>query len=343
MSERPVGSAPTRPAVRVPELRRWFEPPAVVALNVAVVSVLAALPFFFEPQAYALRLFCQIFLSATVVLGFFVILGLSKQFSLGQVAIYGIGAYAMAILTVRMGWPFLPALLASGALGALVGALVAVPGARFQGPWLALVTFAFAEIIRLLMLRAKDITGGSGGFRDIGRPEILGWQLRTEFDYYWLFFGLALCTYLFALRLRHSPLGRIWLAIGDNPDIAASAGVNVFAHRVLAFACGSFVAAVAGASFAGYATFISPESFGIGHTIHYLTLLVVGGLESIAGVLLAAAFFTLLHNQLMAYHPWELVIDGLIILIFMNLLPHGIGSLIGRLQANARRRDRERK
>ncbi len=299
-----------------------------ILLHVAAIVALLLVPAIFQRQEFLLALFIQVYLGVTVLMGFLIILGFSKQFSLGQVAIYGIGAYMAANLTAHLGVGFFPALLISALVAGLIGGLVAIPGARFVGPWLALVTFAFAEIVRILMARWKPLTGGAAGFRNIPRPEIFGHRFSGEADYYFLFLALALFAYLITLRFRHSPYGRIALAIGDNPDIAASLGVNVFRQRIFAFFVGSMLAGLAGASFAAYTTYISPESFGLSHTIQYLTMLVVGGLESIPGALVAVVFFTLSHNQLMAWHPWDLILDGFIILLFMNLLPRGIGGLL---------------
>ncbi|MBI4969968.1 MAG: branched-chain amino acid ABC transporter permease [Rhodospirillales bacterium] len=302
--------------------------PVRLGLHLAVLAVLMLVPVVFRQQAFLLALFVKMYLGITVLMGFLIILGFSKQFSLAQVALYGIGAYLAANLTAKLGLGFLPTLLASGLLAGVVGGLIAIPGARFVGPWLALVTFAFAEIVRILMARLKPLTGGSVGFRNIPRPEIFDYRFSGEADYYFLFLALALFAYLVTLRFRFSPYGRIALAIGDNPDIAASLGVNVFRHRIFAFFLGSMLAGMAGAAFAVYATYISPESFGLAHTIQYLTMLVVGGLESIPGALLAVVFFTFSHNQLMAWHPWDLILDGVIILLFMNLMPRGIGGLL---------------
>lgn len=299
-------------------------------IHLVAVFALVAVPFLLAGNSYVLGVFNKIFLGLMVVMGMFVILGLSKQFSLCQVAIYGIGAYTMANLTTKYGVTFIPALLISGCIGATAGVLVAIPGARFQGPWLALVTFAFAEIARILFARLKPLTGGSAGFSGIPQPTILGWEINNEFRFYFIFFTLALLAYLLVMRMRHSPVGRIWLALGDNPDIADSVGVNVVRYRILAFAVGSLIAGLAGALFASYAGFVSPESFGFSHTVYYLTVLVVGGLESIVGVLLSVVVFALMHDSLMALYPWDLIVDGLIIIVFVNVLPGGVGSLATR-------------
>ncbi len=305
-----------------------------VAAAAVAIALLVAVPFLLAAHPFVLRVCIQVYLTITIVLGFYIIIGLSKQFSLAQVAIYGIAAYVMALLTTAGGVTFVVALVLSALAGAATGALIAIPGARFRGPWLALVTFAFAEIAQILMARMKGFTGGSAGFADIPRPRLFGWELRTEFDFYFLFLAIALFAFLWSVTLRRSPYGRIWLALGDNPDIVASAGINVFRQRILAFACGSLLSGLAGAAFASYSTFISPESFGFSHTIYHLTILVVGGLESLVGSIVSAVLFVILHNHLMALRPWDVIVDGLVIIVCMNLLPHGIGGLL----AHARRR-----
>jgi branched-chain amino acid transport system permease protein len=300
--------------------------PDVLAVAM-VATVLIIVPPVLPGSPFLLSIGSQIFLTVLTLLGFYLIIGLSKQFSLAQVAIYGIGAYTMALLTTSCGLTFGPAILLTAAFGAVVGGIIAIPGARFTGPWLALVTFAFAEIARILMARWKGITGGNAGFPNIPRPEIAGFQISSELHYYYLFLMIAAISVLVVARLRTVSFGRIWIALGDDPSIAASTGVNVFRQRVLAFAVGSFFSALAGGAFASYSTFISPESFGFGHTIYHLTILVVGGLESLGGGIVSAVLFVLLHNQLKSFHPWDVIVDGIVIIFFMNVLPRGLGSL----------------
>lgn len=299
------------------------------ALWVAAAAALGLVALALREHVYLLRLFNQGFLNLVILLGFLIILGFSKQFSLAQVAFYGIGAYGYAYLSARLGLSFFPALILAALLASLAASLLALLASRFEGPWLALVTLAFAEIIRLLMTRAKPITGGSGGFYNIPRPEIFGWQLTSEFDYFLLYMPVALLALFVTVKLRFSPYGRLWFSIGDNESIPKSLGVNVVHQKVLVFAIGSFFSGLAGALFSSYSTFISPESFGLSHTVHYLTMLVLGGLESIIGVVLSAIFFTILNNYLISLHPWDLILEGLIIVVCLNVMPQGIGGSLG--------------
>lgn len=296
----------------------------------AAITVLL-LPLLLRDQEYLLRLCNEVLLNVVIILGFVIILGLTKQFSLGQVAFYGIGAYTVALLTASAGWNFFLALPVAGLLAGIVAVLVGIPCVRFEGPWFALVTFAFAEIVRICMIRWKGVTGGAQGYYNIPRPSLGGFQLTGEFHYVYLFLAMAVLAYGITVWLRLSPFGRLWLALGDTPHVVAAMGTSVALHRIIAFFVGSAFAGMAGGLFASYTTFISPESFTINHTIYFLTILVVGGLESVTGALLSVVFFTLLSNYLLALYPWDLVMQGLTIILFMNYLPRGLGSVVARL------------
>ncbi len=293
-------------------------------------ALLVGLPLLLRMQEYGLRLLNEFLLNTIITLGFLIILGLTKQFSLGQVAFYGIGAYTIALLTASAGWNFFLALPLAGLLAGSIAVFVAIPCVRFEGPWFALVTFAFAEIVRILMVRWKELTKGSQGFYNIPRPSLAGYQFSGELPYVYLFLLLAFLALGLTIHLRRSPFGRLWLAIGDTPHVVSAMGTSLAFHRSAAFFVGSAFAGVAGGLFAGYATFISPESFTINHTIYFLTILVVGGLESILGVILSVMVFTLLSSYLMAFYPWDLVLQGVTIVLFMNFLPGGLGSLATR-------------
>jgi branched-chain amino acid transport system permease protein len=289
-----------------------------------------------ESKVYALHLLSMIYLNAIIMMGLVVILGYTKQFSLGQVAFYGIGAYTTAILTAKLQVNFFLAMAFSGLFAGAAAALVAIPASRFQGPWLALVTFAFAEIARILMIRLKGLTGGFGGFFNIPKPSIGGFLFDNSFKYYFITLTVMIVVLWITHRVRRSALGRIWISMGDNEDLSSTLGINVFYHKILAFSLGSFFAGVAGGIYAGYASFISPENFTLRHTIYYLSILIVGGLESISGAIAATVMFTLFSSYLMALYPWDMVIFGLIIVLFVNLIPGGIGVHFESLRSRLR-------
>jgi branched-chain amino acid transport system permease protein len=290
------------------------------------ILFLVGLPLLIPDKIYMLHLLSMIYLNVVIILGLVLILGYTKQFSLGQVAFYGIGAYTTAVLTANYHISFFLAMLISGVVAAISAVFVAIPATRFQGPWLALVTFSFGEIIRILMIRLKKITGGFGGFFNIPKPGFGDFVFDNNFKFYYIFLAVLLIILAITYRLRLSPLGRIWISMGDNEDLSSSLGINIFFHKLLAFAVGSFFAGIAGSLYAAYANFISPESFTLRHTIYYLSILIVGGLESISGAIVATVIFTLFSSYLMALYPWDMVIFGLIIVLFVNLIPGGLGE-----------------
>ena len=296
------------------------------ALLPGLFFFLLILPFFIQNKVYILHLFSMTFMNIIIVLGLIVILGYTKQFSLAQVAFYGIGAYTTAILTAHHGVNFFLALGVSGVFAAFAAGLVAIPATRFQGPWLALVTFAFAEIARILMSRLREITGGFGGFFNIPKPALAGFVFHNDFRFYYIFYIVMVLVLILTSRIRVSPYGRIWLSMGDNEELTSSLGIHLFYQKVLAFCVGSFFAGLAGSLYAAYASFISPENFTVQHTIYYLTILIVGGLESISGGIAATVIITLFSNYLRSLYPWDMVLFGLIIVLFVNLIPGGIGE-----------------
>jgi branched-chain amino acid transport system permease protein len=297
-----------------------------LGLLLLLTFFLVVLPIIIRDKVYILHLLSMIYLNVVIILGLVLILGYTKQFSLGQVAFYGIGAYTTAVLTTNYHLSFFLALVLSGLLAGISAVFVAIPATRFQGPWLALVTFAFGEIIRILMIRLKSITGGFGGFFNIPKPRWGSFVFDDNFKFYYIFLAVMLSILAITYCLRLSPLGRIWICMGDNEDLSSSLGINNFFHKLLAFALGSFFAGIAGSLYAGYANFISPESFTLRHTIYYLSILIVGGLESISGAVAATVIFTVFSSYLMALYPWDMVIFGLIIVLFVNLIPGGLGD-----------------
>ena len=294
----------------------------------SVGAVLLFLPWIFRTNIFIVHLFCLLGLNVVISMGFIIILGFSRQFSLAQVAFYGIGAYTTAVLTKDYGLNFFLALPMAALTAGLFSIIVAVPGTRFKGPWLALITFAFAEIARILFSRLKELTGGNAGFYGIPKPAVGGFVFDTTSKYYYIFLIVAVIVVFITTRLRYSPQGRIWISIGDNDIISSSVGVNVFSQKIWAFFLGSCFAGLAGGLYAGYANFISPLLFTLKHTLFYLTILVLGGLGSIVGVVATTIVFTIASNYLRGLYPWDLVLYGLLIMLTVNLLPEGIGKAL---------------
>jgi len=223
--------------------------------------------------------------------------GYTGQISLGHGAFMGVGAYASAILTMKLGVPFWFALPLSGLVAAVVGMFFGIPSLRLKGLYLAIATMAAQFIIQYLMRNATWLTGGSDGM-SVRAPVFFGLPLNTDRRYYFLVYALVILATLFTKNLTRSRVGRAFVAIRDRYLSAEVMGVNVWGYRILSFGVSSFMVGVAGSLWAHYVLVISDEHFTIGLSVQYLASIIIGGLGSVTGAIYGAIFMTLLPELL---------------------------------------------
>jgi branched-chain amino acid transport system permease protein len=243
-----------------------------------------------------------------VMLGFGlnIVVGLAGLLDLGYVAFYAVGAYTFALLAVHFGFGFWMCLPLAGLLAALWGIMLGFPVLRLRGDYLAIVTLAFGEIIRLVLINWYDLTNGPNGISRIPRPGFFGFDFvrgdggfaetfglqfspnhRIIFLYY-LILVLALATSLVSARIRRLPVGRAWEALREDEIACRSLGINTTNTKLTAFAIGAMFGGFAGSFFATRQGFISPESFNFLESATILAIVVLGGLGSQIGVAVAA-------------------------------------------------------
>ena len=240
--------------------------------------------------------------------GLNVVVGLAGLLDLGYVAFYAVGAYSYALLAVNFGLGFWTCLPLAGILAAFWGVLLGFPVLRLRGDYLAIVTLAFGEIIRIVLINWVSLTRGPNGITGIPRPTLFGLAFSMDggpgtfagffnvepetiqrvIYLYYVILGLALLTNWFTTRLRRTPLGRAWEALREDETACRSLGINVTNTKLTAFAIGAMFGGFAGAFFATRQAFISPESFTFIESATVLAIVVLGGLGSQLGVALAA-------------------------------------------------------
>ncbi len=294
---------------------------AAIAATFVVGTVLIILPFLVAqtPLANAgVRALAFALLYVMLALGLNIVVGFAGLLDLGYIAFYAVGAYMYALLAsphLTNNFPTLAEMFPQGfhssiwmviplgaALAAFFGVLLGAPVLKLRGDYLAIVTLGFGEIIRIFLnnLNAPlNFTNGPQGITlidpvrilgvNFGRPiNVFGIELPSVYLYYYLFLLLAIVTILVCIRLQDSRIGRAWMAIRED-DIAAKAmGINVRNVKLLAFALGATFGGVAGAMFAAFQGFVSPESFSLMESIIVLAMVVLGGLGHIPGVVLGA-------------------------------------------------------
>lgn len=226
-------------------------------------------------------------------IGLNILTGFTGQISLGVGAFLGVGGYASALLTTRLGIPFWFALPLSGIFTAGIGALFGIPSLRLKGLYLAMATLAAQVIIYFLFNHWDALTGGTGGLV-VQRPSLAGFSLDSEMSYYYLMLVILILTVLFTLNLFRSRVGRALVAVRDRDLAAEVMGIDLFKYKIIAFAVSSFFIGVSGSLMGHYTLVITPENYGTQISIEYLAMILIGGLGSVMGSIYGAAFITLL-------------------------------------------------
>nr|WP_321240849.1 high-affinity branched-chain amino acid ABC transporter permease LivM [uncultured Tolumonas sp.] len=278
-------------------------------------------------------------------LGLNIQVGLAGLLDLGYVGFYAIGAYTYALLNQYFGLSFWEALPLAGGMSALFGFILGFPVLRLRGDYLAIVTLGFGEIIRILLNNLTSVTGGPNGISSIPKPSLLGLEFSRRAENgghtFHEFFGIsydanykiiflyvmAVVLVLFTLfvinRLLRMPLGRAWEALRDDEIACRSLGLNPTVIKLTAFAIGAAFAGFAGSFFAARQGFISPESFTFMESAIILAIVVLGGMGSLRGVVIAAIVMTVLQ-QSQLFSEYRMLIFGILMVVMMLWRPQGL-------------------
>ena len=264
-------------------------------------------------------------------LGLNIVVGLAGLLDLGYVAFYAVGAYTYALLYHFFGVGFWIALPIGGLLAALFGILLGIPVLRLRGDYLAIVTLGFGEIIRLVMENWGAFSQGPSGVSNIPRPSFFGidMSLETALIYtYYLMILFVMFTIFFVNRLQDSRLGRAWIALREDEIACQAMGIDKMKTKLVAFSLGAFWAGIVGVIFAAKTTFISPRSFTFIESAIILSIVVLGGMGSIIGVIFGAMILILLPEYLRALSEYRMLAFGAILVCMMVFRPQGIiGSI----------------
>jgi len=278
--------------------------------------------------------------------GLNIVVGLAGLLDLGYVAFYAVGAYTYAMLAVYLGWSFWICLPLSGLLAATFGVLLGFPVLRLRGDYLAIVTLGFGEMIRIIIVNWRALTGGPNGINRVPRASFFGLPMErnvpegvTSFhqffglEYnpnhrviflYYLVLVAALVVNFFTLRIRKLPLGRAWEALREDETACRALGINPTNTKLTAFAVGAMFGGFAGSFFAVRNGFISPESFVFLESAIILAIVVLGGLGSQVGIVLAAAVLIGLPEMFRELSEYRMLAFGIGMVLIMVWRPGGL-------------------
>ena len=329
-------------AAYVPDQIRAFAARTGRILGFALLAFVFAAPILFFHNRYLLDLGIQILTYVMLGWGLNIVVGLAGLLDLGYVAFYAVGAYSYALLAQNFGWSFWLCLPVAGCLAAFWGVLLGFPVLRLRGDYLAIVTLAFGEIIRLVLINWWSLTGGPNGVAGIPRPSFFGIPFNDEengfaatfgLEYtpsyrvvflYYVILALALLTNWVTLRLRRLPIGRAWEALREDEIACRSLGINTTTTKLTAFAMGAMFGGIAGSFFATRQGFISPESFTFSESALVLAIVVLGGMGSQLGVAIAAFAMLGGFELFREFEQYRMLVFGGAMVLIMIWRPRGL-------------------
>ncbi len=335
---------PRLPAFSLPRLPS-FEPGQHKALMLAVLIIAVVWPFFGGRNSVDIATLTLIYVM--LGLGLNIVVGFAGLLDLGFVGFYAVGAYTFALLYHWVGWSFWEALPLTGAMSALFGFVLGFPVLRLRGDYLAIVTLGFGEIIRLLLVNLVGFTGGPDGISNLPKPTMLGLPMtrnpaveggttfhqffNIEFNtmhmvvfLYLMALLLACITLYISNRLIRMPIGRSWEALREDEIACRSLGLNPMKIKLSAFTLGAMFAGFGGAFFAARQGIVNPESFTFIESALILAIVVLGGMGSQLGVIVAAIVLTALPELAREFSQYRMLIFGLVMIVMMVWRPQGL-------------------
>lgn len=282
---------------------------AIIALVIYIV-VQALISFGMVNMHYQ-NMLITMCINVMLAVSLHLVIGVTGQFSIGHAGFLAIGAYISAIFTMKLGMPFPVAILAGALAAMLAGLVVGIPSLRLRGDYLAIATLGFAEIIRIIFVNV-DYVGGAAGM-----------QVTHLSTWTYAFIGVAI-TIIIISNFTNSRHGRACISIREDEIAADAMGINTTYYKVAAFAIGSFFAGIAGAIYAHNFYIIQPTAFGFLKSFDILILVVLGGLGSLSGAVIAAIFLTFISTYLQAFPETRMIIYSLVLILVMLYRPTGL-------------------
>jgi len=310
-----------------------FEEMKILA-GVVFILMLLAVPFVFQSSPYLIHICVMAGLYAILALGLNFQLGSTNVVNFATAASYGIGAYTSALLAVHYHLSFWPGIVIGGSVASLFGLLLGIPCMKTKDYYLSLVTIAFGLIVYVLLINFSW-TGGPNGIPNIPAPSLaghsfreplnfLGFSLPFQSNFFYLIFLLVGGALFVAHRLHHSRVGLTWNAIREDEIAARCQGIDVTWYKILAFCIDAFFGGVAGTVYAHYIGFISPENFAFIVSVVVVTMVILGGMDNVFGVVIGAILLTVLPEKFRAFEDLRLLIYGVIVVTMLMFRPQGL-------------------
>ncbi len=292
-----------------------------IPLTIALVAVIG-LPLLVE-DAYFMHLAIMTLIWVMFSSSYNILLN-AGQLSLSHNGFFALAAYASGLLTMELGIPFFISMIMAGFVSVLAGLCIGRITLKMRGSHFVLVTFAFAEIIRLVANNWISLTNGPNGLRGIPPPEIFGHVLYGMTELYYLAVALAGVTLYASWRMLNGRFGRAFLALRNSEDLAEAVGINYTKYIMIALAVSCFFTGVAGSYYAHYVTLVSPDLSKFLYMINLLIMVIAGGRYTLGGPVLGAILFVMFSEGLRMFENYRMLIFGVLLVLVIMYMPRGI-------------------
>lgn len=269
-------------------------------------------------------------INAIAVLGINIISGYTGQLHLGQAAFLGLGAYTSAIITLKLGASFWISLPVAIVVASIFGVLLGIPALKLRGgPYLALVTQTFGEIIFIVLLNWVSLTGGPFGLSGIKPPSIGPLKISGLQQYFFFCLFFLAMSYYIGRQVINSRFGRIFVSIRESEAAAQAIGINTMMYKIMAFAIAAAFGGIAGTLYGPFIGYISPDQFRWAPSLVLISMAIIGGLNNLTGGLIGAVIITFLPEMLRIAEQFRLILYSILLILTLTFLPDGLISLWG--------------
>lgn len=305
-------------------------PTPVITILIGMTAAL--LPLILDLPKPFMTLLNTVVVYCIIAMGFNILLGYGGQISLGHAAFMGLGAYVSVFVTVNLELPFLAGLLLAGLIPMAIGALLGLVALRLEGHYLAIATLGFGVAVQQVFKEWIAFTNGYSGVR-APYPELFGLVIKSREHYFVMAMIILILLSLFAYNMLKTKTGRALIAMRDSEHAAQAMGISLFKYKLIAFSVSAFYAGIAGSLFAHLIRFVEPNMWGMELSLNLLAMIVIGGMASIGGSIVGAAFITLVPEivknipVLEHFKNISSVITGLCMILVILFLPLGLARL----------------
>jgi len=296
-----------------------------------LAAVLLVIPLFIrQGGTYGMHILIMVLINSILSVSLNLFMGYTGQVSLAHISFFGIGAYSLANLVMKLGMNFWPALFIGGLISAGFAGAIGLPSLRLRGIYFAMVSFAFCSLASLCFTKLRGITGGGMGIWGIPGPIVLGVGITPEDKLTWIYIiiGFLLLTVFVVDRLVNSRVGKALTAIREDEGLAKSTGINTMRYKMLSLMVSTFFAGIAGGLYAGYRTAVAPSDFTLLQSLMVVAQCVIGGLSTMIGPVIGTSVVIVLPETLRFIQNYYYIVFSVLLAILVIRAPSGImGSI----------------